>query len=74
MRRHVFPQPPSPTTTSFLEYAGGWVMLVAAERALVEVLIVLTVPLLVRVLSRRLGRRRDGSCRRDDECCVVKEA
>ena len=40
-------------------------MCVAADKVLVTVLliVVLTVPLLVRVLSLRLGRRRDDSGR-----------
>lgn len=38
MRRHVFPQPPSPTTTIFLEYAVGSVASVAADSRPLDVL------------------------------------
>lgn len=52
MSRQVFPHPPSPTTTNFFEYDGGWVMLVASDNRPVEewLMFVLTVPLLVLVL------------------------
>jgi hypothetical protein len=56
MSKHVLPQPPSPTTTIFLEYAGASVMWVPRDsRPAVEVLImVLTVPSL---------RVRSSGCR-----------
>ena len=64
MRRQVFPHPPSPTTTNFLENLGGTVMSVAVENLLVEVPVVwlvLTVPLLIRVLWVRSGFRCDAA-------------
>ena len=63
MSKQVLPQPPSPTTTIFLEYDGASVMAVADDSLpVVSVLImVLMVPSLDRValLSRRslVGRR-----------------
>lgn len=54
MSKHVFPQPPSPTTTSFFEYAGGSV--IAVSRVLV-VPYELTVPLLLRSLGVRAWPR-----------------
>lgn len=54
MSRHVLPQPPSPTTTSFLEYCGGSVMLVSRVAV---VAYELTVPLLCRSLGVRTGLR-----------------
>ena len=56
MRRHVFPQPPSPTTTNFLEYEGVCekvVMAVSSETPVEEK--VLMVPLLPLVLCCRVG-------------------
>jgi hypothetical protein len=61
MSRQVLPQPPSPTTTNFLEKAGGaetlaLVAAVASEKSAVsEVMFVLIVPLLVLVLWFRVG-------------------
>lgn len=52
------PQPPSPTTTNFLEYEGGWVMFVASETRSVELAaVVLIVPSLFLVLCCLTGLR-----------------
>lgn len=56
MSRHVLPQPPSPTTTIFLEYVGGSVTCVAADsRPEAELMVVLTVPSLDLVRWLRRG-------------------
>lgn len=52
------PHPPSPTTTNFFEYDGGCVIFVASDILPVDMLVVvLTVPLLVRVLWLLVGFR-----------------
>lgn len=56
MSKHVLPHPPSPTTTNFFEYAGGCVILVAAD-TLSDELAALMVPLLFRVLCCLTGFR-----------------
>lgn len=62
MSKQVLPQPPSPTTTIFFEKAGIWDALVAAvvsEPATSDADdMVLTVPLLVRMLWCLAGLRR----------------
>lgn len=59
MSRQVLPHPPSPTTTNFYEYAGGWVMIVASDILSVDTLVfVLADPLLALMLWLRLRERR----------------